>query len=78
MNLFDEVFATTRRSADHFQDGVRDPFGASIVTDVLEPIIREIDSLRGATAEFQRSAHQIDQLLIDARGMEPSDKEQAT
>jgi hypothetical protein len=78
VNLFDEVFATTRRCADHFQDGVRDPFGASIVIDVLEPIIREVDSLRSASAEFQRNARQVDQLLVDARVIQPSDKEQAT
>ena len=57
MPVFDDVF-------------VRDSFGASIITDVLEPILMEIDSLRSLNEEFKRHAFNIDQVLEEARAIQ--------
>ena len=44
--MFDEAFGMTAMCAGKFREGVRDTFGASIVADVLDPILKEVDSLR--------------------------------
>ena len=45
-------------------------FGASIMIDVLEPILMEIDSLRSLNEEFKRHAFNIDQVLEEARAIQ--------
>ncbi|HCA6934124.1 TPA: hypothetical protein MXY77_006339, partial [Pseudomonas aeruginosa] len=43
--MFDEAFGMAAMCAGKFREGVRDTFGASIVADVLDPILKEVDSL---------------------------------
>ena len=71
--MFDEVFGMAVRCTGNFREGVRDTFGASIVEDVLDPIIKEIDSLRVFNAEFQRQSLSVDGILADARTHEFKD-----
>ena len=65
--MFDEVFGMATLCAGNFRDGVRDTFGASIVADVLDPILKEIDSLRIFSDAFQQQSLSIDQTLAEAR-----------
>jgi hypothetical protein len=65
--MFDDVFGMATRCAGTFLDGVHDAFGASIAAEVLEPILREINSLRIFNEEFQRQSFNIDRTLEDAR-----------
>ena len=71
--MFDDVFGMTALCAENFREGVRDSFGASIVEDVLDPIIKEVDSLRVFNAEFQRQSRSVDGILADARTHEFKD-----
>lgn len=68
--MFDEVFGMATLCAGNFHEGVRDSFGASIITDVLDPILKEIDSLRIFNEEFQRQALNIDQVLEESRAIQ--------
>lgn len=68
--MFDEVFGMAKLCAGNFRDGVRDSFGASITAEVLDPILKEIDSLRIFNEEFQRQAFNIDRTLEDARAIQ--------
>ena len=65
--MFDEVFEMATLCTENFRDGVRDSFGASMIADVLAPILKEIDSLRDFNEEFQRQALNIDRVLEEAR-----------
>lgn len=65
--MFDDVFGMATLCAVNFCDGVHDAFGASIAEGVLEPILKEIDSLRIFNKEFQRQVFNIDRTLEDAR-----------
>ena len=65
--MFDEVFGMAALCAENFREGVRDSFGASIVEDVLSPIIKEVDSLRIFNAAFTEQSLNIDKALVDAR-----------
>lgn len=53
MPVFDDVFGMMSLCTENFRGGVRDSFGASIITDVLEPILMEIDSFRSFNEEFK-------------------------
>ena len=52
---------------------MRDAFGASLATEVLDPILKEIDSLRIFNTEFQRQVLSIDTSLADTRGIQGHD-----
>ena len=65
--MFDEAFGMAAMCAGKFREGVRDTFGASIVADVLDPILKEIDSLRIFSDDFQQQSLNIDRTLADAR-----------
>ena len=65
--MFDEVFGMATLCAKSFRDGVRDTLGTSIVADVLDPILKEIDSLRIFNDAFQQQSLSIAQTLADAR-----------
>ena len=65
--MFDDVLRVAALCAENFRDGVRDSFGASMIADVLDPIVKEIDSLRHFNEEFQRQALNIDCVLEEAR-----------
>ena len=65
--MFDDVYSAAALSTENFRDGVRDSFGASMIADVLEPILKEIGSLRHFNEEFQRQALNIDFALEEAR-----------
>ena len=71
--MFDEVFGMATLCAGNFRDGVRDTFGASIVADVLDPILKEIDSLRIFSDDFQQQSLNIDRTLADARTLQFKD-----
>ena len=71
--MFDEVFGMATLCAGNFRDGVRDTFGASIVADVLDPILKEVDSLRILNAAFKQQAFAIDRTLNDARELQFKD-----
>ena len=71
--MFDEVFGMATMCAENFRDGVRDTFGASMVADVLDPILKEIDSLRIISDAFQQQSLSIDQTLADARMLQFKD-----
>ena len=65
--MFDDVVGMATLCAANFRDGVRDSFGASMIADVLDPILKEIVSLRHFNEEFQRQALNIDCVLEEAR-----------
>jgi len=65
--VFDDVFGMATLCTDNFRDGVRDSFGASMIADVLDPILKEIHSLRNFNEGFQRQALNIDRVLEEAR-----------
>lgn len=71
--MFDEAFGMATLCAGNFRDGVRDSFGASIVADVLDPILKEIDSLRIFSDVFQQQSISIDRTLADARMLQFKD-----
>ena len=65
--MFDNALGMATRCVEDFSGVVRDSFGASIITDVLEPILKELDSLRAFNEAFQQQAINIDRVLEDAR-----------
>lgn len=71
--MFDDVLGMAELCAGNFREGVRDSFGASIVEEVLDPIIKEVDSLRIFNADFQQQSLSIDRTLADARTHEFKD-----
>lgn len=71
--MFDEVFRMATLCAENFRDGVHDSFGASIAAKVLDPLLKEIDSLRIFNEEFQRQSLNIDRILEDARIIQRKD-----
>ena len=71
--MFDDVLRTTALCTENFRDGVRDSFGASMIADVLDPILKEIDSLRLFKEEFHRQALNIDRGLEEARAIQFKD-----
>ena len=72
--MFDEVFGMAVLRTGNFREGVRDTFGASIVADVLDPILKEVDSLRIFNAAFKQQSFSIDRTLADARTHEFKDR----
>ena len=71
--MFDEVSGMAALCTGTFREGVRDTFGASIVADVLDPILKEVDSLRIFNADFKQQSLSIDRTLADARTHEFKD-----
>lgn len=71
--MFDEAFGMTAMCTGKFREGVRDTFGASIVADVLDPILKEVDSLRILNAAFKQQTFAIDRTLNDARELQFKD-----
>lgn len=72
--MFDDVYGMATLCAENFRDGVRDSFGASMIADALEPILKEIDSLRDFNEEFQRQALNIDRVMEEARTIKFKDE----
>lgn len=71
--MFDRVFGVATLCAENFRDGVRDSFGASMIVEVLDPILKEIDTLRNFNEQFQRQALNIDRVLEEARTIQFKD-----
>lgn len=67
--MFDEVFGIAMQSIGSFRFGVRDSFGSAMIADVLDPILKEIDSLRIFNEEFQNQLVNIDLVLEEARSI---------
>ena len=65
--MFNEVFGMATSCIEGFQAEVCDAFGASIVDEVLDPILKEIDSLRIFNADFHDQLLSIDNILTEAR-----------
>ncbi len=65
--MFNEVFGMAALCTGNFREGVRDTFGASIIADVLDPILKEVDSLRILNAALTEKSLNIDKALADAR-----------
>ena len=72
--MFNDVYGLATLCAENFRDGVRDSFGASMIADALEPILKEIDSLRDFNEEFQRQALNIDRAMEEARTIKFKDE----
>ncbi|GAB4137616.1 hypothetical protein [Thermopirellula anaerolimosa] len=68
-SLFDDVRGIAVQCAEEFCSGVRDAFGASMIRDILDPILKEIDALRTFNEEFQRHSVSIATLLEEARSI---------
>lgn len=68
--MFDEAFGMATLCAENFGGAVRDDFGAAIVAEVLEPVVREVAALRALNEAFQRQAHNVDRTLASARAIE--------
>jgi len=67
--MFDEVLGMTERCVETFRNGVRDAFGASIIADVLDPILNQIGQLRSLHEDVQRHSLNVEQVLQDARSL---------
>lgn len=67
--MFDDAHGMLQRHSAVFRGSVRDSFGASIETDVLYPLCREIELLRSMHDEFLRQSLCIGQVLTEARSM---------
>jgi len=67
--MFDAVFGITKQHAENFQGSVRDAFGSSIITDVLDPILNEITFLRSFNEEFVRQSLKVDLVLQEAQAI---------
>ena len=72
--MFDDVVGMATLCAANFRDGVRDSFGASMIADAIEPILKEIDSLRDFNEDFQRQALNIDRVMEEARTIKFKDE----
>jgi hypothetical protein len=68
--MFDEVLSSTGLISANFQEGVRDSFGASIITDSLDPILNELQSLRHHSEEFNLQSIGIANVLEEARAIQ--------
>ena len=68
--MFEDVFEMASSCTEKFRNGVRDAFGASIVSEALEPILKEINSLRRLNAEIEGQVRNIDQVLEEARAIQ--------
>lgn len=68
--MFDDSLGMAMQCTEHFRDGVRDSFGLSIMTDVLEPMLRDIESLREFNERYNRQASAIDRALHEARAIQ--------
>jgi hypothetical protein len=68
--MFEEVLSSAGHLSASFQDGVRDSFGASIITDSLDPIFDELQSLRHHSEEFNLQSIGIANVLEEARAMQ--------
>ena len=71
--MFDEVFGMAVLCTGNFREEVRDTFGASIIADVLDPILKEVDSLRIFNAAYQLQSLAIDRTLNDVRELQFKD-----
>jgi hypothetical protein len=67
--MFDDVYGMAGRCAENFRSSVRDSFGASILSDVLDPICNEIGMLRAFQDDYQRQSLHIQQALQEARSL---------
>ena len=73
MPKFDDALGMATLCAENFRDGVRDSFGVSMISDVLAPILKEIDALRVFNEEFRQQALNIDRVLEEARKIQFKD-----
>ena len=71
--MFDDISRMMTTCVEHFRGEVHDSFSASIITEVLDPILEEIDSLRVFNAEFHRQAFNIERVLEEARSLQIKD-----
>ena len=60
--MFDELFNVTSQQMDKFSDTVRDEFGQSIISDVFEPLLKDISGLQQLEKLFQTRVAEINKL----------------
>jgi len=70
--MFNDVSGLAGQCAGNFRGCVHDAFGASIVSDVLDPVITELSMLRSFSEEFQKLSMEVDQILQEARSIQPN------
>lgn len=67
--MFADLFSLTWQHMDKFSETVKDQFGQSIISDVFEPMLREISGLQQLEELFQARAAEIDQLTGELRSI---------
>lgn len=72
--MFDDAFGMAKLCTENFRDGVRDSFGTAMIADVLDPILKEIDSLRIFNEEFQQQSLNVDRVLEEAQTIQFEDR----
>ena len=70
--MFNDVSGMAGQCAGNFSGCVHDAFGASIISDVLDPVLKELSMLRSFGEEFQKLSMEVDQILQEARSLQPN------
>ncbi len=65
--MYDDIFNLASQYMGRFSDTVRDRFGQSIISDVFEPMLQDISSLRQMEEFFRARAAEIDRLSEELR-----------
>ena len=60
--MLDDLFNVTSQQMEKFSDTVLDEFGQSIISEVFEPLLRDISGLQQMEELFQARAAEIDRL----------------
>lgn len=68
--MFDKLFNLTSQQMGKFSDTVHDEFGQSIVSDVFDPLLRDIFALQKMRELFIKKSIDIDRLTEDLQSME--------
>ena len=73
--MFDDIFNATCRQMDLFGEMARDEFGRSIVADVFEPLLREIDGLRQMNEWSRQRVAEMDRFREELESEETKSNE---
>ena len=74
--MFDDIFNATFRQMDLFSETARDEFGRSLVVDVFEPLLREIDCLRQMNEWSRQRVAEMDRFRERLESVEDKSNEQ--
>lgn len=67
--MFESLLHVNSKYMSDFSDNVSDQFGQSIISDVFEPIMREIIGLQQMGELFQSGVAEIDQLTEELKSI---------